>query len=130
MKFNPVRKLPRSIVSEKTWRKVYKIESLTIQEHKCKYCSEKLTVRSATADHVVPRHSGGGTSAENIVASCRECNIAKGTMPEKAFSKLIKSDTIPRTANLKIMMVWSKRRIWMKANQVINNIKGMTGGNY
>jgi 5-methylcytosine-specific restriction endonuclease McrA len=29
-------------------------------------------------DHVVPRRLGGNDSDENLVASCRRCNLSKG----------------------------------------------------
>lgn len=30
--------------------------------------------RQLTADHVIPRHSGGQDERENIVAACKSCN--------------------------------------------------------
>jgi 5-methylcytosine-specific restriction endonuclease McrA len=40
----------------------------------CQYCNQEAT----TVDHVVPRRLGGNDSDENLVASCRRCNLSKG----------------------------------------------------
>jgi len=44
----------------------------------CQYCSQKLTLKTATLDHVLPRSRGGKTTFENTVASCNPCNNKKG----------------------------------------------------
>ncbi len=41
----------------------------------CQYCGART---SLTVDHVIPRSKGGGSSWENIVASCAPCNRRKG----------------------------------------------------
>ncbi|MGI8921497.1 MAG: HNH endonuclease [Solirubrobacteraceae bacterium] len=41
----------------------------------CQYCGSRS---SLTVDHVVPRSKGGGSSWDNIVASCAPCNRRKG----------------------------------------------------
>lgn len=41
--------------------------------HECAYCGD----HADTLDHVVPRAAGGVTVAENLVAACRRCNLAK-----------------------------------------------------
>ena len=46
--------------------------------YKCQYCSQKLTIKTATLDHVTPRAKGGRTTFENTVASCMPCNNKKG----------------------------------------------------
>ena len=44
---------------------------------RCQYCG---TAGRLTVDHVVPRSKGGGSSWDNIVASCAPCNRRKGDM--------------------------------------------------
>ena len=44
----------------------------------CQYCYIELPRKELTLDHVIPISRGGKTSWENIVASCKTCNIAKG----------------------------------------------------
>lgn len=43
----------------------------------CQYCRERLTFRTATIDHVVPRAKGGQTNFHNTVTSCNPCNNRK-----------------------------------------------------
>jgi len=42
----------------------------------CQYCGQ--TARELTIDHVVPKHSGGKSTWENLVCCCRRCNAKKG----------------------------------------------------
>ncbi len=41
----------------------------------CQYCG--LVSKDLTIDHVIPRRHGGKTSWDNVVASCRKCNMKK-----------------------------------------------------
>jgi len=45
----------------------------------CQYCGTPFKTQHLTFDHVIPRAKGGGTSWDNIVAACRECNLLKGS---------------------------------------------------
>ena len=48
----------------------------------CQYCGSRGNL---TVDHVIPRSKGGGSTWDNIVASCAPCNRRKGnTMPKVA----------------------------------------------
>jgi 5-methylcytosine-specific restriction endonuclease McrA len=51
---------------------------------KCAYCGCKLTLRSCTKDHVIPRCKGGKDTLTNVVAACTSCNAKKAdkTMSE------------------------------------------------
>lgn len=50
----------------------------------CQYCGHRYKTHDLTFDHVIPRASGGKTNWENIVASCRACNLDKGCkLPEQ-----------------------------------------------
>ena len=40
----------------------------------CQYCNQEAD----TVDHVIPRRLGGLDSDDNLVASCKRCNYAKG----------------------------------------------------
>jgi 5-methylcytosine-specific restriction endonuclease McrA len=59
----------------------------------CQYCGSRT---SLTVDHVVPRSKGGGSSWENIVASCAPCNRRKGNaLPRQAGMRLRKQPRTP-----------------------------------
>jgi 5-methylcytosine-specific restriction endonuclease McrA len=44
--------------------------------HQCQYCGRRTGLM--TADHVLPKASGGEESWENLVCACHECNNRKG----------------------------------------------------
>jgi 5-methylcytosine-specific restriction endonuclease McrA len=51
----------------------------------CQYCGVRPGVRDLNLDHVVPRSRGGRSSWENLVTSCRDCNLGKGwSTPDEA----------------------------------------------
>jgi 5-methylcytosine-specific restriction endonuclease McrA len=47
-------------------------------QYKCHLCGEKPRLNDLTLDHVVPRSKGGRTTWENIITSCKRCNLHKG----------------------------------------------------
>ncbi len=60
----------------------------------CQYCGARSQL---TVDHVIPRSKGGGSTWDNIVASCAPCNRRKGdTLLRQSGMKLAK---MPRTPN-------------------------------
>lgn len=44
---------------------------------RCRYCGRGVEDTTLQIDHVIPRSKGGTNSAENLVTSCKECNIGK-----------------------------------------------------
>jgi 5-methylcytosine-specific restriction endonuclease McrA len=46
---------------------------------KCQYCDSKISLSSATIDHVVPRSRGGKETWRNLVIACSKCNCKKGS---------------------------------------------------
>lgn len=47
-------------------------------DYTCQYCRSRLPVRDLNLDHVLPRCRGGRSTWENLVTSCRKCNLRKG----------------------------------------------------
>src|SRR5436309_6572743 len=59
----------------------------------CQYCGARSNL---TVDHVVPRSKGGGSSWDNIVASCAPCNRRKGnSLPRQVGMRLLKQPRTP-----------------------------------
>ena len=48
---------------------------------RCWLCGWKLTLRTATKDHVIPIALGGWNFASNLRPACRSCNCSKGARP-------------------------------------------------
>lgn len=63
---------------------------------RCQYCAEEPGARELNVDHVLPRSRGGGDSWDNLVISCRRCNLRKGKRtPEEAGMQLLRAPTKP-----------------------------------
>jgi 5-methylcytosine-specific restriction endonuclease McrA len=75
-------------------RKITRRAVFARDEWMCQYCGSRSNL---TVDHVVPKSKGGGSSWENIVASCAPCNRRKGdALPRQVGMRLLRQ---PRTPN-------------------------------
>jgi 5-methylcytosine-specific restriction endonuclease McrA len=64
--------------------------------YRCQYCGEEPGLRELNVDHVLPRSRGGGDSWENLVISCRRCNLSKGKQtPAEAGMRLLRTPVKP-----------------------------------
>lgn len=53
------------------------------RQKRCRWCNEKLTLETATVDHVIPLARGGLDNDNNRVLACSPCNNKRGhAMPE------------------------------------------------
>lgn len=69
--------------------------------HTCQYCGLHGATRDLNLDHVFPRSRGGPMSWENVVCSCRNCNLRKGgRTPAEANMRLLRTPTRPRWSPL------------------------------
>jgi 5-methylcytosine-specific restriction endonuclease McrA len=65
--------------------------------HTCQYCARRASPRELNLDHVMPRSRGGPMTWENVVCSCRGCNLRKGgRTPAEANMRLIRKPICPR----------------------------------
>lgn len=83
-------------------------------EYKCQYCGQ--TAKDLTIDHVVPKRHGGKTVWDNVVASCRRCNMKKSDkFLQQTGMKLL---TVPRRPkyipyiSLTKYLVGRKNEVW------------------
>lgn len=45
----------------------------------CHWCGTRVTLETGSPDHYpIPRSEGGGHGLDNLVPSCRPCNMARG----------------------------------------------------
>jgi hypothetical protein len=66
-------------------------------QHQCQYCGRRPSLRDLNVDHIIPRSRGGADSWENLVVSCRYCNLKKGRRtPEEAGMALLRRPQKPR----------------------------------
>jgi len=81
-------KRPRPIIA------LSKREILRRDNYTCQYCGRKT--HTLTLDHVIPRHTGGEHSWENLVAACASCNRHKGSKTvEQANMRLLSRPAAP-----------------------------------
>ncbi|MCS6799015.1 MAG: HNH endonuclease [Myxococcota bacterium] len=65
--------------------------------HTCQYCGARPPVRELNLDHVVPRSRGGRSTWDNLVTSCRACNLRKGgSMPHECGMQPLRPPIRPR----------------------------------
>ena len=58
------------------------------QKGRCYWCDEKVG-RRYHVDHIVPLARGGSNDPENLVISCRFCNLSRGAkLPHEWGSRL------------------------------------------
>ena len=57
--------------------KISHIKQLRQDSSECFYCTAPLSKETATVDHVVPKSLGGGNNVNNLVVSCKSCNLLK-----------------------------------------------------
>lgn len=54
-----------------------RFEILKRDNFKCVYCGRTPETTELQVDHVIPKSKGGGNNVENLVTSCRFCNLGK-----------------------------------------------------
>ena len=82
--------------------------------HQCQYCGRHFPIHQLSLDHVMPRSRGGGTTWENVVCACLNCNVKKGgRTPHEARMKLARRPTKPqRNPMLMLKLDNPKYEIW------------------
>jgi 5-methylcytosine-specific restriction endonuclease McrA len=85
---------------------------------KCAYCGCRISLRSCTKDHVIPRCKGGQDTLLNVVAACRACNGQKADRTPREAGMELRS--LPRALTeeekLEVVMKTSdslERRTWL-----------------
>jgi hypothetical protein len=67
---------------------------------RCCYFQKLLKYKSQTCypwkdvgsiDHMKPQHEGGSNTLDNLVLSCHQCNIVKGTMNSDTFLEMFEA---------------------------------------
>lgn len=91
-------RLKKPIDNMKRAVKFSRVNVFTRDNFRCCYCGSPKRMSELNYDHVVPRHMGGRTVWENIVAACYPCNSRKANRtPEQAGMKLLRRPHKPRS---------------------------------
>ena len=82
--------------------------------NQCQYCGKRFPTTELSLDHVIPRSQGGGTTWDNIVCACVDCNVRKGgRTPRQANMTLIRKPEKPkRSPLLNLKLTQKKYRSW------------------
>ncbi|QDU19122.1 HNH endonuclease [Urbifossiella limnaea] len=82
--------------------------------NQCQYCGKKFPTSELSLDHVSPRSQGGGTTWDNIVCACVDCNVRKGgRTPRQANMTLIRKPEKPkRSPLLNLKLTQKKYQSW------------------
>ena len=78
--------------------------------NQCQYCGRKFITSELSLDHIIPRSQGGGTTWENIVCACVDCNVRKGgRTPRQANMTLIRKPEKPKRSPVLNMKLSQKK---------------------
>ena len=74
-------------------------------QYQCQYCGKRPGPAELNLDHVVPRSRGGTDCWENLVVSCRPCNLKKGKKtPREAGMHLLRSPVLPKLSHAALLL--------------------------
>ena len=104
IKMPAVVRLLNAVKRRKKRPKFSRINIYGRDRYKCQYCGIKVSLRSGTYDHVVPRAQGGKTTWANIVTACAPCNAKKGNRtPEQADMRLLNTPGQPKAVPIQAL---------------------------
>ncbi|MBS4956590.1 MAG: HNH endonuclease [Clostridium sp.] len=69
---------------------------------RCYYCRCVVKESKRTVDHKIPVSRGGLTKQDNLVMSCKECNIEKGFLTEEEYREYREIADIKVNENIKV----------------------------
>jgi 5-methylcytosine-specific restriction endonuclease McrA len=108
-----VPRVVRLLAYEKVPRHTIKFNRRNIfarDNNQCQYCGKRFSTSELSLDHITPRSQGGGTTWENIVCACIDCNVRKGgRTPKQAHMSLIRKPEKPKRSPLLNLKLSSKK---------------------
>jgi len=79
-------------------------------DYQCQYCGRHPGIRELNIDHVLPRSRLGADTWENLVVSCRVCNLKKGRRtPQEAKMKLLRPPREPHWSTTRHILLLTKQ---------------------
>jgi 5-methylcytosine-specific restriction endonuclease McrA len=91
-------------------------KNIALRDHYCcQYCGKKLRADDVTLDHVLPQSRGGPDTWENLVTSCKKCNLKKANRtPKEAGMTLLSQPRKPKWYPLTARMGQNAPEEWGK----------------
>jgi len=81
----------------------------------CQYTGKKVTYKTATLDHIIPKSKGGKTSWKNLVTCSLEANTRKANRtPKEAGMRLLHSPKKPRWSPIYAISLKRRPKSWGK----------------
>lgn len=94
-------------------------EEYNRQKKENKLNGTKMTIKRKhvllTVDHIIPRSRGGEWSMENLITSCKPCNLKKANYETKELLSLRNKTVVSRL--LEMLVVWGK---WAEKRRLRN----------
>ena len=112
--------LKKQGVQNVTRQTIRRNEFVQRQNSVCLYCGKAIGL-DCELDHIVPRAGGGSSRRDNLVAVCRECNLAKGKTPFAVWA--------PKSGNPDISVEAAQLRVkgWQKMGMTVKSFARLKG---
>lgn len=68
---------------------IKKVEELIFSESICTYCGNKIEIKQASYDHILPLSRGGKHGWSNLRLIDFTCNLMKGNLTDEEFRELM-----------------------------------------
>lgn len=92
-------------LSPKVARKKFRESIFEAWGWRCAYCDQELCSKTATIDHIIPKHKGGHSTRNNLACACSSCNRSKASsLPLDWFNSENKTYSEQRLDKLKQWM--------------------------
>ncbi|MEQ8504608.1 MAG: HNH endonuclease signature motif containing protein [Rhodospirillales bacterium] len=103
------------------WGQIQRDRAWAEQGGKCLYCKWPMGRFEATREHRKPKCRGGTDDDSNIGASHKDCNLAKGDMPEHVFKRQLNGNM--DTESYYVMRVRTYLRLARRVERAVKRIR-------
>jgi 5-methylcytosine-specific restriction endonuclease McrA len=76
--------------------------------YSCQYCGSTPHRSQLTIDHVIPKVRGGGSSWDNLVCACKQCNQTKGARTPREAGMTLR--TLPAEPRYLAMVMYDQAK--------------------
>ena len=115
------KKLKKGEINRSSTKKEW-LHEQNLEKRQCIYCG---SVENLQTEHIIPKSRGGPDIAENLVNSCRDCNLKKGTKNIFEFC-VLEQKPVPRIAKGKYLkLVYDEHQRCGTLNETDINMDGV-----